>query len=67
MHPLDGSRAKIERVKSQLKTLNSAFEGFFEKHPYSFVIAEFNRKTRYHSLRVKGTPPSFPNEWVTIP
>lgn len=66
MHPLDGPRAKVKRVKSQLVAYNATCERFFERYPYSIIVAEFNKKAGCYSLRIKDCPPPFPIEWSVI-
>ena len=66
MHPLDGPRAKIKRAESQVIALNDTLQRCFKRYPYSVGIAEFDRKAGRHNLRVKGGPPTFPDEWGVL-
>jgi hypothetical protein len=50
MHPLDGPRAKVERAKTQVVTLQTIAKRFFEQNTYTVVLAEFDRKTGGQSM-----------------
>jgi len=65
MHPLDGPRAKVERAKSQLITLQATFQEFFKRHRYSITLAELDRNTGDQIIRVSDAP-SVPVEWGVI-
>jgi hypothetical protein len=66
MHRLDGPRAKIERADRQTKTLHVYTKGFFRRHPYGVVKAEFDKKAGRYSLRVSSVPPAFPDRWGVL-
>jgi len=61
MHALFGPIKKVDRAQEQLKALDIEIEEFLKADRYGGVVAEFNRRTREHALRLvttgDGTPP----------
>jgi hypothetical protein len=66
MPPLDGSRARIQRAQGQIEALRSVFQDFFGRNPYRVGLAEFDRNSAHHCLRVQGDVPPFSQEWGVI-
>lgn len=68
MHPLEGPRGKIDRAKSQIKTLETELRSFREQYTYRVVVAEFDSDTGYYPLCVStNAPQDFDVAWsVTV-
>lgn len=66
MHPLDGSRAKVKRVKAQLIALQKDSERFFTQNPNVIAATEFDRKAGNYPIIVKSCPSELPEQWSVI-
>ena len=66
MHPRDGPRARIERARDQIATLQQSVQGFFRDNLYEIGVAEYNPKAANFSLRVKSGPQDFPVDWSLL-
>jgi hypothetical protein len=56
-HPLDGSRAKIERAKEHLYNLNGEIQGIADRNPYR-VVTEHDTQTGEQVTKVRVTQPT---------
>ncbi|MBI2855403.1 MAG: hypothetical protein HYX93_00975 [Chloroflexi bacterium] len=66
MQPLDGSIAKFNRARNQIKALNETIAATLNGYTYSVVIAERDRDPSYRVLRLRTEQDALPIEWSAI-
>ena len=68
-HPLDGPRAKLKRVKYQIKTLDYECQRFFSRQIGGAVIGKTDRKTGFEALTNPIDAPEMPDvplDWAIL-